>query len=119
MEKVIDVPEYGSITLKKMNFLERCNFKGKIVQINIKEVNGITKEERSVDTGALFFWTVLYSIKSLPKYPDFWQLSEEKKIDIVSRIGMSENEPDNLGEVLFEEASKLNPISNQTELKKK
>lgn len=110
---------FGPVVLKKMTFAEKCSFKGKIVNINIKQVNGITKEEKNIDTGALFFWTVVYSIHSLPKYPNFSTLSEEKKSDIVSYLGCSEDEPENLGEALFEEASQLNPLTNQTELKKK
>lgn len=117
--KEIDIPDYGKVILKKMNYLERCNFKGKIIKISIKQVNGISKEEQHIDTGALFFWTLVYSIKSLPKYPNFWELDESKKADIVSYIGDSDNEPDNLGEVLFKEARDLNPLNNSSELKKK
>jgi hypothetical protein len=110
---------FGPIVLKKMSFKEKCDFKGKIVQINIKQVNGIAKEEKNIDTGALFFWTVVYSIHSLPKHPNFSTLTEEKKADIVSYLGYGDDEPENLGEALFEEASQLNPLTNQTELKKK
>lgn len=110
---------FGPVVLKKMTFLEKCDFKGKIVKVSIKQVNGISKEEKTIDTGALFFWTVVYSIKSLPKYPNFSELEESKKADIVSYFGCGEDEPDNLGEVLFQEASQLNPLTDQVELKKK
>lgn len=110
---------FGPVILKKMNFIEKCNFKGKIVKVSIKTINGIPREEKNIDTGALFFWTVVYSIKSLPKYPNFSELDESKKADIISYLGCGEGEPENLGEVLFQEASELNPLTNQVELKKK
>ncbi len=110
---------YGPIVLKKMTFAEKCSFKGKVVSVDIKQVNGITKEVSRVDTGALFFWTVVYSIQSLPKHPNFSTLPEEKKSDIVSYFGVGEEEPENLGEAIFEEAKILNPLTNQSEIKKK
>lgn len=110
---------YGPVVLKRMKFKEKCDFKGKVLKIDVRVVNGQTKEVQSIDTGALFFWTVVYSIKSLPKYPDFENLTEEKKADIVSYFGCSEDEPSNLGEVLFQEAREINPIVDQSELKKK
>lgn len=114
-----DERTYGPVVLKKTNYKEKCDFTSKILSVVIKTVNGIQKEEKVINTGNIPFWTVVYSIQSLPKYPNFSQLPEEKKIDIVSYLGCSEDEPENLGEEIFKEASQLNPLTNQTELKKK
>lgn len=112
---------YGPIVLKKWNYKEECDLKGKILKVEMKDLGGGRVQEiNSVDSGAIFFWTVVYSIKSLPKYPDFWQLSEEKKADIVSYFGCGDDEPDKLGEKILIEARKLNKYEvDPQELKKK
>ena len=76
---------FGPIVLKKWNYKEECDLKGKILKVEMKDLGGGRVQEiNSVDSGAIFLWTVVYSIKSLPSHPDFLQLSEEKKADIVS-----------------------------------
>lgn len=115
----IDIPDYGKVVLKKMNFLEKCNYKGKFIEVKVNMVNGQPKEEKNINIGKMLFWNVVYSIKSLPKYPNFSELDDAKRADIVSYFGTGEGEPENLGEVLVEEATKFNPIANTDEIKKK
>ena len=113
--KKINIDGYGEVEIKKYNYLERCNLKGKIVKVSIDKAG---REKEEVDTSALFFWSVVYSIKSLPNYPNFHSLPEDKKIDVVTHLGDLENEPDNLGEMIYKEASEFNQL-NPKEIKKK
>ena len=112
---------YGPVVLKKWNYREECDLKGKILKVEVKNLGGGRVQEiNSVDSGAIFFWTVVYSIKSLPNYPDFWQLPEDKKADVVSYLGCGDDEPDKLGEKILIEARKLNKYEmDPQELKKK
>ena len=112
---------FGPVVLQKWNYKQECDLKGKILKVEMKDLGGGRVQEiNSVDSGAIFFWTVVYSIKSLPKYPDFWQYDEEKKADIVSYLGCGDDEPDKLGEKILIEARKLNKYEmDPQELKKK
>jgi len=113
--------EWGPVVLQKWNYRQECDLKGKILKVEMKDLGGGRVQEiNSVDSGAIFFWTVVYSIRSLPNHQDFWQLSEDKKADIVSYLGCAEDEPDKLGERILIEARKLNKYEmDPQELKKK
>jgi len=115
--KELEIPDYGKIILKKLSYREKCDLRGKILKITI---NSVTKaEEHEVNSEALFFWLVVYSIKSMPNYPEFDKLDEKKKVDIVSHLGLGDNEPETLGEMIFQEAQEFNKFMAPAELKKK
>lgn len=108
-DKVIDVPDYGPVVLRKYRFKERCKFKGKVFSVKVDPRTHQQKEV--VDTEAMFYWTVLLSIKSLPKQPEYWRLTEEEKIRVVDNL-------DEEGEFILKEALQLNKLS-MTEMGKK
>ena len=116
--KTKDVPieDYGKIVLKKLSYAEKCTLRGKI--LNIK-VDNLGNQSQEVNSEAMFFWLVVYSIKSMPNYAEFYTLPEEKRASIVSYFGLGDNEPENLGEIIFEEAQEFNKFLGKTELKKK
>ena len=115
--KDIDIPDYGKIVLKKLSYMEKCALRGKILNISIDPIS--KKELHEVNSEQLFFWLVVYSIKSMPKYSEFHTLDESKKADIVSYFGLGDDEPENLGEIIFQEAQEFNKFMGQIELKKK
>ncbi len=115
--KEIEIPDYGKVVLKKLSYGEKCSLKGKILQINVDTASG--SETQSVNTEALLFWTLVYGIKSLPSSITFSSLPDEKKVDIVSHLGLGENDPEDLGEIIYREAAQFVKIFNPGEVKKK
>lgn len=114
--KDLEIKDYGKIILKKLSYKEKCDLRGKILKITI---NPVTRaEEHEVNSDALFFWLVVYSIKSMPNYPEFDKLEEKKKIDVVEHLGLGDKEPETLGEQIFQEAQNFNKFMAPSELKK-
>jgi len=115
--KDIEIKDYGKIIIKKLSYKEKCDLKGKIVDVSI---DSITKKEIvKTNVDQLHFWLVVYSIKSMPNYPEFDKLDEDKKVDIVSHFGLGDNEPEELGEIIFAAAQEFNKFMAPGELKKK
>ena len=115
-EKEVDIPNYGKVILKKWGWGDKCKVKGKVLNINIDNAG---REKKEIDVDALLFWTLVYSIKSLPNYPEFSSYNDEdKKAQIVNDLGLGEDEPDDLGELIFAEVQGFNSIGD-LEVKKK
>jgi len=114
-EKEFDIKGYGKVMLKKYSFAERCALKGKILTVKI---NPAGQEDPTLDSEALFFWTVVYSVKSLPNHPDFYKYAQDKKVAIISDLGLGDNEPEDVGERIWKECSEYNQLSPE-EIKKK
>ncbi len=114
--KDIEIPDYGKIIIKKLSYKEKCELRGKILDMSFDKTG---QETRKIKPDQLFFWLVVYSIKSMPNYAEFDKLDEKKKADIVSYFGVGENEPENLGEMIFQEAQNFNKLISPMELKKK
>lgn len=116
----LEIKDYGKIILRKLGYMEKCNLQDKMVKVTIEtDKLGNPKEEREVSVGKLSFWLVVYSIKTMPNYPEFWKLDESKKADIVSHFGEGDNDPENLGELIFQKAQDFNKFMPTEELKKK
>lgn len=115
--KDIEIKDYGKIIIKKLSYKEKCDLRGRILDISID--SDTKKEITKTKPDQLFFWMVIYSIKSMPNYPEFDKLDEKKKADIVSHFGLGDEEPENLGEIIFSEAQDFNKLVSPSELKKK
>ena len=103
-EKKLNIENYGEVVLKKFTFADKCELKGKIVNISIDNRTGIEKTE--IDSGAIFFWTTALSIKSLPNHPDFHSYEKDMKVKILSAPEMAGSMEKVMSEAL--EFNKLN-----------
>lgn len=108
-EKLIQIPNFGPVVIKKYRFKDRCALKGKMIEMDVNSRTG--KEIEKINTEALFFWSVVYSVKSLPKHPNFYQLVESQKVEIINNLGEE-------GELILKEATQYNQL-NVIEAKKK
>ena len=116
----LEIKDYGKIIIKKLGYMEKCDIQDKTVKVTIGiDEFGNSKEERNASVGKFAFWLVVYSIKTMPNYPGVWKLDESKKADIVSHFGEGENDPENLGELIFQKAQDFNKFMPVEELKKK
>lgn len=113
----IDIPDYGKVVLKKLNHLEKSKLSGKILKISINTATG--KEEQDINITEWQMWLPVYCIYSLPSHPNFYQLPESKKYDIVSYFGDGDKDPEELGAIIFKEAREFNSIFSADEVKKK
>ena len=113
----LEIKDYGKIILRKLGYMEKCNLQDKMVKVTIDPET--KKEEREVSVGKMSFWLVVYSIKTMPNHPEFWKLDDSKKADIVSHFGEGDNDPENLGETIFQKAQDFNKFMPAEELKKK
>ena len=104
-EKKINIEDYGEVIIKKFTFADRCFLKGKVVNITIDKGTGLEKTE--IDSGAIFFWTTILSIKSLPNHPEFHTYDTDKKQLLVSEI-MANNM-----EIVMTEALEYNKLNTQ------
>lgn len=81
-EKIIKVENWGDVALRKFSFQDKCNLRGKIVNITVDPRTN--KEETKIDSSAIFYWTTLLSLKSMPDHPNFYSYPLEKKHEVLN-----------------------------------
>ena len=110
-EKTISIEGYGDVILRKHSFADKCKLRGKVIKISLDPLT--KKESQEIDSSALFYWTTLLSIKSLPDQPKFYILPLAQQAKILE----DQNMADNL-EKIMKEAIQFNQL-NAAEIGKK
>lgn len=116
-EKIVKIKDYGEVVLKKLSWREKSGLKGKAIRMTVDQLGNAQNPE--LDLEGLSMWLLVYSIKSLPSYKEFYKFNDDnKKYEIVGNLGLGEGEPDDLGDQIFAAANEFNNL-NPSELKKK